>query len=102
MVVILFIVVIVLASLLLVGISVVVVVTIAVRIAREGFLHSLLVLLGELSLVVLFVVDGYEAWQPLIRGDATLTLKDVDHDAVRSLFDSLPGETSLFGKSPLV
>jgi len=75
------------------------VVTIAVRIA---FLLFLLLLLLELSLVVLLVIDGFEAGKSFIGCYASLSFQNVNHYAIRALLNSLPSESRLFGKSPLV
>lgn len=75
-------------------------VSIAVR--KALFIVFLLLLFLELSLVVLLVVDLNEAGQSLVRCHAALAFQDVDHDAVRSLLDSLPGEAGFFGQSSLI
>lgn len=77
----------------------IIVVAIAVRIA---FLLFLLLLLEQLSLVVLLVVDGLEAGKSLVRCHASLSLQDVNHNAVRALLDSLPSQSCFFGETFLV
>ena len=68
----------------------------------EGFLLFLEFLFLELSLVVLLVVDCFEAWKSFVRGDTTLSFQNVHHDAVGSLLDSLPGESCFLSKASLV
>jgi len=75
------------------------VVTITVRIA---FILPFLLLFLELGLVAFLIVDFNEDWKSLIWSDATLSFKEVDHDAVRALLDSLPSETGFFSQSSFV
>lgn len=73
--------------------------SIAVRIA---FVLPLLLLFLELCLIVLLIIDLYKAWESLIWSDTTLSFKDVDHDAVGSLLDSLESESGFLGQSSLI
>lgn len=92
-----------LAVLFIVLVLVLVAVSVKIAIAvRKTFGESLLLLLLELGLVVLLVVDLDEARQSLVWGDAPLSFKDVDHDAIRSLLDPLPCEASFFSEASLV
>jgi len=74
-------------------------ITIAVR---KAFELSLLFLLLELCFVILFVIDLDEAGQPLIWCDTSLPFKDVDHDAIGSLLDSLKGEAGFLSQPSLI
>lgn len=92
-------------SIVLFVVAVLALLAISVKIAiavRNAFALPLLLLLDQLSLVILLVVDLYKAGKPLVWGDASLALQDVDHDAVRSLLDPLEGEASLLGETSLV
>lgn len=62
----------------------------------------LLVLLKELCLVVFLVVDLYEAWESGLWCHAAVPFKDVDHDAIGSLLDSLPCKSCLLFETTLV
>lgn len=62
----------------------------------------LLLLFLELGLVVLLVVDSFEARESFIRGYAAFTLQNVDHYAVGPLLDSLPSEAGFFSETSLV
>jgi hypothetical protein len=74
-------------------------ITIAVR---KDFELSFLFLLLELSFIVFFIVDFDKAGKPFIWGNTSLTLEDVDHDAVGGLLDSLEGKASFLGQTPLI
>ena len=88
------------ASIVVVGwLSVPVEVAIAVR---EAFLLFLLLLFLQLSLVVLLVVDGFEARKSLLWRYATFTFEKVHPYAVRSLLDSLQSESSFFSQTSLI
>lgn len=69
---------------------------------RKALLLFLLFLFEELCLVVLFIVDSFEARKPLIRGHTALSFENVDHYAVRALLDSLPSKSGFFGQTPLI
>jgi len=64
---------------------IVVILAVFIKIAitvRKAFELSFLLLFGEFSFVILFVVDLNEAGKSFIGSDTTFTLKDIDHDAV--------------------
>jgi len=69
---------------------------------REAFLLFLLLLFLQLSLVVLLVVDGFEARKPLLWRYATFTFEKVHPNAVGSLLDSLQSESSFFSQTSLI
>lgn len=71
-------------------------------VVRKTFILSLLLLFLELCLIVLFIVNVHKAWESLIWGDTTFTFKDVDHDAVGSLLDSLESESGFLGQPSLI
>ena len=75
---------------------------IVIRAVRKAFPLFFLLFLKQLCLVVGFIIYLFENWESFLGSYASLTFKDVDHDAVGSLLNSLPSEAGLLGQSSLV
>lgn len=75
---------------------------VVIRAVRKAFPLFFLLFPKQLCLIVGLIIYLFENWESFLRGHASLSFQDVDHDAVGPLLNSLPRETGLLGQSFLV